>query len=173
MHMKARAQNKQHRCATWLASHAAGVFQCIQTVCFLILLNGDVFLKQQILFNKHTMLINFHKYVSIRMYFWEHEICTFYQYIFFQIVWVFFSYLAFLSQTYTNHRFHLLHRHLDISRAITAESSPLHIASMCENVFPLRYIAQTEYRIGQINFYVLDYQGTQFYLYKRARKKRT
>ena len=69
MHMKARAQNKQHRCATWLASHAAGVFQCIQTVCFLILLNGDVFLKQQILFNKHTMLINFHKYVSIRMYF--------------------------------------------------------------------------------------------------------
>ena len=28
-----------------------------------------------------------------------------------------------------HHHFHLLHRHLDISRAITAESSPLHIAS--------------------------------------------
>ena len=69
--------------------------------------------------------------------------------------------------------FRLLHRHLDISRAITAESSPLHIASMCENLFPLRYISQTEYRIGQINFYVPDFQDTQFYLYKRTRKKRT
>ena len=28
-----------------------------------------------------------------------------------------------------NYHFHPLHRHLDISRAITAESSPLHIAS--------------------------------------------
>ena len=27
-----------------------------------------------------------------------------------------------------HYHFHLLHRHLDISRAITAESSPLHIA---------------------------------------------
>ena len=27
------------------------------------------------------------------------------------------------------YHFHLLHRHLDISRAITGESSPLHIAS--------------------------------------------
>ena len=57
---------------------------------------------------------------------------------------VFFFYLGFLSWTFTNHRtagegvgisltphyhFHPLHRHLDISRAITAESSPLHIAS--------------------------------------------
>ena len=55
----------------------------------------------------------------------------------------FFVYLGFLSRTFTNHRtageggisltppyhFHPLHRHLDISRAITAESSPLHIAS--------------------------------------------
>ena len=56
----------------------------------------------------------------------------------------FFFYLGFLSRTFTNHRtagegegisltphyhFHPLHRHLDISRAITAESSPLHIAS--------------------------------------------
>ena len=54
----------------------------------------------------------------------------------------FFFYLGFLSRTFTNHRtagegegisltphyhFHPLHRHLDISRAITAESSPLHI----------------------------------------------
>ena len=29
------------------------------------------------------------------------------------------------------HHFHPLHRHLDISRAITAESSPLHIDSSC------------------------------------------
>ena len=55
-----------------------------------------------------------------------------------------FFYLGFLSRTFTNHRtagegegisltphyhFHPLHRHLDINRAITAESSPLHIAS--------------------------------------------
>ena len=60
----------------------------------------------------------------------------------------FFSfYVGFLSRTFKNHRtagerrgyfinfslplpyFHQLHRHLDNSRAITAESSPLHIAS--------------------------------------------
>ena len=55
-----------------------------------------------------------------------------------------FFYLGFLSQPLTNHRtagkekgisltphyyFHPLRRHLDISRAITAESSPLHIGS--------------------------------------------
>ena len=58
----------------------------------------------------------------------------------------FFFYVSFLSRTFTNHRtagegkgisltphyhFHPLHRHLDISWAITAESSLLHIAS-CE-----------------------------------------
>ena len=57
---------------------------------------------------------------------------------------VFFFYRGFLSQLFTNHRtaggggghflsphyhFHRLHRHLDISRAITAESSHLHIGS--------------------------------------------
>ena len=60
----------------------------------------------------------------------------------------FFSfYVGFLSRTFKNHRtaeegrgyfinsslplpyFHQLHRHLDNSRAITAESSPLHVAS--------------------------------------------
>ena len=56
---------------------------------------------------------------------------------------VFFFYLGFLSRTFTIHgtagkgegiyllpvyHFHPLHRHLDITRAITAESSPLHIA---------------------------------------------
>ena len=55
----------------------------------------------------------------------------------------FFFYLGFLSRTFTIrgtaregegiyltplYHFHPLHRHLDISRAITAESSPLHIA---------------------------------------------
>ena len=55
-----------------------------------------------------------------------------------------FFYLGFLSRTFTDHRtlwegegisltphyhFHPLHRRLDISRAITAGSSPLHIAS--------------------------------------------
>ena len=55
-----------------------------------------------------------------------------------------FVYLGFLSRPFTNHRtewkgkgisltpdqhFHPRHRHLDISRAISAESSPLHIAS--------------------------------------------
>ena len=66
--------------------------------------------------------------------------------VLFQFVWlhIFFFYLGFLSRTFTNHRtagegegisltphyhFHPLHRQLDISRAITAESSPLHIAS--------------------------------------------
>ena len=63
-------------------------------------------------------------------------------------VHIYFFCLGFLSQTFTNHstkgevggwggdilltphyHFHLLHRHLDISRAITAESLPLHIAS--------------------------------------------
>ena len=53
---------------------------------------------------------------------------------------IFFFYLGFVSRTFTNHRtagegggisltphydFHPLNRHLDISRAITAESSPL------------------------------------------------
>ena len=64
----------------------------------------------------------------------------------FLFVWfcLFFFYLGFLSWTFTIHRtagegggylfdfpyhFHPLHRHLDISGAITAESSPLHIAS--------------------------------------------
>ena len=61
------------------------------------------------------------------------------------VFFVFFFNVGFLSQTFTNHRtagkgegisltphyyFHPLHRHLDISRAITAESSPLHIASI-------------------------------------------
>ena len=56
----------------------------------------------------------------------------------------FFSYLGFLSRPFTNHRtagegegnsltphyhFRPLHRHLDISRAITVGSSPLRIAS--------------------------------------------
>ena len=56
----------------------------------------------------------------------------------------FFFYLGFLLQPFTNHRtageggghflnsslrLHLLHRHLDISWVITAESSPLHIGS--------------------------------------------
>ena len=53
----------------------------------------------------------------------------------------FFFYLDFLSRTFTIHRtagaiyltpvyhFHLLHRYLDISWAITAESSPQHIAN--------------------------------------------
>ena len=55
--------------------------------------------------------------------------------------YIFFFYLGCLSQPFTNHRTagegggHFfnsslpLHRHLDISRAITAESSPLYIAS--------------------------------------------
>ena len=57
--------------------------------------------------------------------------------------WIdFFFYLGFLSRTFTTHRtqgegitltlryhFYPLHRHLDISWAITAQSSPLHIAS--------------------------------------------
>ena len=62
----------------------------------------------------------------------------------FVFVFLFFFYVGFLSRTFTNHRtagegegisltphyhFHRLHRHLDISRAITAESLPLHIAS--------------------------------------------
>ena len=57
----------------------------------------------------------------------------------------FFFHLGFLSRTFTNHRtvgegggdffltpyyyFHPLHRHLDISRAITAENGPPQIAS--------------------------------------------
>ena len=59
-----------------------------------------------------------------------------------QVFRISFFYLGFLSQiTFTNYRtageggisltpyyhFHLLHRHLDMSRANTAESSPLHI----------------------------------------------
>ena len=58
-------------------------------------------------------------------------------------IYIFFFYLGFLSRTFTIHgtagegggylltplyHFHLLHRHLDISRAIAAGSSPLHIA---------------------------------------------
>ena len=58
--------------------------------------------------------------------------------------YVFFFYLGFLSQPFTNHttageegghvitphyHFHPLHRHLNINRVITAERSPLHIGS--------------------------------------------
>ena len=57
---------------------------------------------------------------------------------------IYFFYLGFLSRKFTIHRtagegesiylaplyhFHLLHRHLDISRTITVESSHLHITS--------------------------------------------
>ena len=64
--------------------------------------------------------------------------------IFPHLFFFFFLCLGFLSRTFTNHKTagegagisltphyhcHPLHRHLDISRAITAESSPLHIAS--------------------------------------------
>ena len=56
--------------------------------------------------------------------------------------YIFFFYLGFLSRTFTNHiwegiclsphyHFHPLHRHLNISQAINAESSPLHIAINC------------------------------------------
>ena len=65
------------------------------------------------------------------------------QHIYF-LTFFFSFYLGFLSRTFTIHRqqgqgeaislsplyhFHPLHRHLDISRAINAGSSPLHIAS--------------------------------------------
>ena len=60
----------------------------------------------------------------------------------FLLSFLFFFYLGFFSLTFTNHRtareggsisltphyHHPLYRHLNISRAITAESSPLHIA---------------------------------------------
>ena len=67
-----------------------------------------------------------------------------YEYDFAIIIIIIVFYLGFLSRTFMIHRqqgkgeaislsplyhFHPLHRHLDISRAITAESSPLHIAS--------------------------------------------
>ena len=56
------------------------------------------------------------------------------------ILMSFFFYLGLLSRTFTNRRtegisltphyhFHTLHRHLDISRAIAVEGSPLHIAN--------------------------------------------
>ena len=59
-------------------------------------------------------------------------------FLFFLFIWVFFHELSQItglqgkgeSISLTPHyHFHPLHRHLDISRAITAESSPLHIAS--------------------------------------------
>ena len=59
-------------------------------------------------------------------------------YLFFSIWVVFYEHLRFTGQQgkgngiYLNllcNHFHSLQRHLDISRAITAESSPLHIAS--------------------------------------------
>ena len=62
---------------------------------------------------------------------------TYHYYIFFSI-WVFFhdhSRITGLQgkgegiSVTPHYHFHPLHRHLDISRAITAESSPLHIAS--------------------------------------------
>ena len=64
---------------------------------------------------------------------------------------VFFLYLCFLSRTFTIHmeagergdihltplyHFHPLHRNLDISRVITAESSSLHIASIVAGFEP-------------------------------------
>ena len=63
---------------------------------------------------------------------------------FFIFLFIYLFYLGFLSRTSwitglpgkgegisltPHHHFHLLHRHLDISWATTAESSPLHIAS--------------------------------------------
>ena len=59
-------------------------------------------------------------------------------YFFFFSVWVFFHDHSLITglqgkgegiSLTPHYHFHLLHRHLDISRAITAESSPLHIAS--------------------------------------------
>ena len=60
------------------------------------------------------------------------------RYLFFFLVWVFFhEHSRFTGQQGKGedisltplYHFHSLHRHLGISRAITAESSPLHIAS--------------------------------------------
>ena len=58
-------------------------------------------------------------------------------FFFFFSIWIFFhEHSRFMGQQGKGegiyltplYHFHLLHRHLDISRAITAESSPLHIA---------------------------------------------
>ena len=66
------------------------------------------------------------------------RIVLFVQYSFFFSIWVFFhAHSRFTGQQGKGkgiyltplYHFHPLHRHLDISRAITAESSPLHIAS--------------------------------------------
>ena len=56
---------------------------------------------------------------SSRTLFWQDRVRFF-----------FFFYLGFLLRTFTNHRnFDLLHRHLDIRRTITVESSYLHVGS--------------------------------------------
>ena len=70
----------------------------------------------------------------------------------------FFFYLDFFSQPFTNHgtvgegegisltpyyHFHPLHRHLDIRRAITAESSPLHIGSSRSRTGDLWFPSET------------------------------
>ena len=67
----------------------------------------------------------------------------------FFFVWFFFFYLGFHEHSLFTGRqgkgegifltplyhFHPLHRHLDISRAITAENSPLHIATRTGNLW--------------------------------------
>ena len=75
-----------------------------------------------------------YNYCNQKYKWWLVDFCLFF----------FFFYLGFLSQPFTNHRtagkgegifliphyhFNPLNRHLDIGRAITAESSPLHIGS--------------------------------------------
>ena len=72
------------------------------------------------------------------MYIYVYIYVYVYLYICLFSIWVFFhEHLRFtgpqgkgeaISLSVLNH-FHPLHRHLDISRAITAESSPLHIGS--------------------------------------------
>ena len=67
-----------------------------------------------------------------------------YIYIYIYYIILYYNILYIYESTFTNHKtaregggifltphyhFHPLHRHLDISRAITAESSPLQIAS--------------------------------------------
>ena len=74
---------------------------------------------------------------------------------------VFFFYLSFLSWTFTNQRTagkgggHSLidppHRRLDISRAITAENSPLHIASSRHQTGNLWFPGASLYPLSYLN----------------------
>ena len=104
----------------------------------------------------------------MKSWYHNHEPGRYFTHTIFFFVWIFFhKYSWFTGQQWMRevisliplYHFHPLHRHLDISRTITAESSPLHIASRWTWTrylwFPIQLTCLGEGEGGQIGYSIL------------------